>query len=213
MIEASLRVYLPCSWVTLLMTEHGASVSVVEQKDLESGLLQSLVEIEAPGADPDTVLEELRRNPDIVEVEGEVSPQGRILATVRVKDCHACQALAESECFLTDASAMDGGGLVWHILAPKRSAVEPLMKSLDGGAIAELLSLRSAKSRGMLTDRQEEVMSLAYSLGYFEFPKRVSLTQLAERLGVAKSTLSEILHTGEAKVLHAYFHGLMKRGR
>ncbi len=60
--------------------------------------------------------------------------------------------------------------------------------------------------KGVLTDRQVRVISLAYSLGYFEFPKKIGLTSLAKKLGVAKSTLSEILWTGEAKV-----HGLMKQ--
>ncbi|MEE9173978.1 MAG: helix-turn-helix domain-containing protein, partial [Thermoplasmata archaeon] len=47
----------------------------------------------------------------------------------------------------------------------------------------------------------------------FEFPKEISLSELAKKLGVAKSTASEILRKGEAKVLHSYFHGLMRRGR
>ncbi|MEE9267792.1 MAG: helix-turn-helix domain-containing protein [Thermoplasmata archaeon] len=213
MIEAVLRVHLPCSWVTRLMTEHGATVNVVEQKDLEGGVLQSLVEIELGEADPAEVIASLEGSPDVLRVEAEVPPKGRILATVQVKDCQACHSLAESECFLTDATAMGDGGLVWHIIAPERSTVEDLMKSLDGGPRVELLSIRSAKTKGMLTDRQEKVISLAYSLGYFEFPKKINLTSMAKKLGVAKSTLSEILRTGEAKVLHAYFHGLMKQPR
>lgn len=213
MIEAVLRVHLPCSWVTRLMAEHGATISIVEQKDLEGGVLQSLVEIELGEGDPAEVIAALEGNPDVLRVEAEVPPKGRILATLQVTDCQACHSLAESECFLTDATAMEGGGLVWHIIAPDRSTVEDLMKSLDGGPQAELLSIRSAKTKGMLTDRQEEVIGLAYRLGYFEFPKRISLTALAKKLGVAKSTLSEILRAGEAKVLHAYFHGLMKQSR
>lgn len=213
MIEAVLRVHLPCSWVTRLMTEYGATVNVVEQKDLEGGVLQSLVEIELGEADPAEVVASLEGNPDVLRVEAEIPPKGRVLATLQVKDCQACHALAESECFLTDATAMEGGGLVWDIIAPDRSTVEDLMESLDGGPQAELLSVRSVKMKGMLTYRQEEVISLAYTLGYFEFPKKISLTSLAKKLGVAKSTLSEILRTGEAKVLHAYFHGLMKQPR
>ncbi|MFQ5908100.1 MAG: helix-turn-helix domain-containing protein [Thermoplasmata archaeon] len=212
MIEAALRVDLPCSWVTLLTSEYGATVDVVEQKDLAEGVLQSLVEIELEDGDPVSVVEALERNPLVSKVEAVVSPQGRIMATLQVRNCQACQTLAESECFLTDATALVDGGLVWHILAPSRAAVEELVKTLDGKE-PELLSIQSVKAAGMLTDRQEKVISLAYDLGYFEFPKQISLTRLAEKLGVAKSTLSEILRTGEAKVLHAYFHGLMKQPR
>ncbi len=214
MIEASLRVHLPCSWVTLVTVEHGAVVDIVEQKPLGNGLLQSLVEIEPQEADPREVVEALRKNRDVVDIEAIVPPKGKILATLQVKDCRACATLAESECFLTDAKALEGGGVLWHILAQKRSAAEALVKALEGDSIeVEVVSIRSAKPAGMLTERQEEVMSLAYKLGYFEFPKRINLTELAQKLGVAKSTLSEVLRTGEAKVLHAYFHGLMRRPR
>lgn len=213
MIEATLKVHLPCSWVTQLMTDFGAAVNVVEQKDLGDGVLQSLVEIEATEADGVALVEYLEGNSNIANVEAVMSPGGRVLATIQVKDCQACHTLAESECFLTDATAMEDGGLVWHILAPERATVEGLLNALDGGPRAELLSIHSAKAKAVLTDRQEKVISLAYNLGYFEFPKQISLTGLAEKLGVAKSTLSEILRTGEAKVLHAYFHGLMKQPR
>lgn len=211
MIEASLRVHLPCSWVTLLTQDQGAVVNVVEQKEVGEGLLQSLVEIDAEG-DPAAVVEALRGNPDVAKVEAIVPPKGRILATLQVRDCRACHALADSECFLTDATAEGSGGLVWHLMAPRRGDVEALVASLqERGLRPEVVAIRDAQAAGMLTDRQEKVIGLAYKLGYFEFPKRISLTELADKVGVAKSTLSEILRTGEAKVLHAYFHGLMTR--
>lgn len=211
MIEASLRVHLPCSWVTRLTQEQGAAVSVVEQKEVGEGLLQSLVEIDTE-AGPAAVEETLRADPDVVKVETFVPPKGRILATLQVRDCRACHLLADSECFLTDATGETSGALVWHIVAPRRADVEALVKALDDrGLDPEVVSIRDAQATGMLTARQEKVIGLAYNLGYFEFPKRISLTELAGKVGVAKSTLSEILRTGEAKVLHAYFHGLMKR--
>lgn len=214
MIEASLRIHLPCSWVTLVTQDFGAAVNIVEQKPLGGGLLRSLVEIESGDAEPASIVEALRNSPDIVKVEAIVPPKGRILATLQVRDCNACQSLANSECFLTEAQAEGKGGLVWHVMTDRRPAVEELVKELKEKRIdVELLSIHTAEARGMLTDRQQEVISLAYNLGYFEFPKKINLTHLAKKLGIAKSTLSEILRTGEAKVLHAYFHGVMKKGQ
>lgn len=214
MIEAVVRIHLPCSWVTVLTEEHGSVVDIVEQKPMGNHVLRSLVEIDPGHKDPRSVVEALRANPDILDVETIAPEKGRVLATIQVKDCHACKAIAESECFLTDATATEAGGLEWHILAPNRVAVKDLVESLKARDLSpEVVSLTSAKSSGMLTDRQERVIGLAYKLGYFEFPKRISLTKLAKKLGVSKSTLSEVLRAGEAKVLHAYFHGLMRRPR
>lgn len=214
MIEAVLRVTLPCSWAVALTRDHGAVVNIVEQKALSDDLLQSLVEIDPADEEPNEVVEILRRNPFVKSVEAIVPPKGKILATLQVQECLACQALANSECFLTDATVTEGGGLEWKLLAPKRTSVESLMKVLrDRDIPVELMAIKTAKGTGTLTDRQERVLSLAYQLGYFEFPKRINLSDLAKKLGVAKSTLSEVLRAGEDKILHEYFQGLMKRPR
>ena len=214
MIEAVLRVTLPCSWVTEVTNVHGATVNVVDQKPMAGRRLQSLVEIDPGSADPEAVVETLRGNRFIHSVEAIVPRKGRILATLQVDQCHACHTLANSECFLTDATATGSGGLEWRILAPERSAVERLVHELQvRGLAVELAALKSIKGSGGLTERQDRVLSLAFKLGYFEFPKKISLTDLAKKLGVSKSSLSETLRTGEEKVLHAYFQGLMKRPR
>jgi predicted DNA binding protein len=211
-IEAVLRVRLPCSWVTLLTERHGARVDVVEQKPLDKDILQSLVEIDPGPDDPEAVVADLRETPYVVNVEAIVPRKGRILATIQVRDCHACQALSESDCFLTDARATADGGLEWHVLAPKRPSVTALLQTLKDRRIdADLVAIRSAGAQGELTDRQQRVLDIAYRLGYYELPKKVNLSDLARKLGVSKSTLSEMLRIGEAKILHSYFHGLMKR--
>ncbi len=214
MIEAVLRVTLPCSWVTEVTGGLGATLNVVEQKATESGTLETLAEIDPGETEPNEIVEALRRNRFVRSVEAIVPRKGRILATLEVANCHACHELANSECFLTDATATGGGGLEWRLLAPRRASVQSLVATLERRNIAvELKSIRTVKGAGNLTDRQARVLSLAYELGYFEFPKKIGLTELAKKLGVSKAALSETLHTGEEKVLHAYFQGLMKRPR
>ena len=57
------------------------------------------------------------------------------------------------------------------------------------------------KTRGLLTRRQAEVFSKAMSAGYFEVPRHITLTALASQLGMAVSSLSEILAVVEKKIL------------
>ncbi len=214
MIEAVLRVTLPCSWVTEVTGRHGATVNLVEQKSAGETILQSLVEIDPGEAEPNAIVETLRANRFIHTVDAIVPSKGKILATLLVDHCRACHTLANSECFLTDATATEGGGLEWRLLAPRRTSVEALVTDLKARGIpVGLVALKSVKGSGSLTNRQERVISLAYQLGYFEFPKKINLSDLAKKLGVSKSSLSETLRTGEEKILHAYFQGLMKRPR
>ncbi len=52
-----------------------------------------------------------------------------------------------------------------------------------------------------LSDRQREVFELARARGYYEWPRAVSATDLAEEVGVAKATVLEHLRKAEAKLL------------
>lgn len=53
-----------------------------------------------------------------------------------------------------------------------------------------------------LTDRQRDVLLYAFHAGYYENPRGVSATELAERFDVARATLTQHLRTAERKVFH-----------
>ncbi|MBI5227647.1 helix-turn-helix domain-containing protein [Candidatus Micrarchaeota archaeon] len=53
----------------------------------------------------------------------------------------------------------------------------------------------------LLTDRQMEVFDLACKYGYYEEPKKVSIRELAEKLGVSESTCAELLRKSERKLM------------
>jgi predicted DNA binding protein len=52
-----------------------------------------------------------------------------------------------------------------------------------------------------LSNRQREVFLLARKRGYYHWPREVSAGELAEELGITKSTLLEHLRKAEAKLL------------
>jgi hypothetical protein len=59
-------------------------------------------------------------------------------------------------------------------------------------------------SESLLTDRQQELLDEAVEAGYYDTPRECSLTELADRAGVAKSTASETLHRVEEKIIKQY---------
>jgi len=52
-----------------------------------------------------------------------------------------------------------------------------------------------------LTERQRETLATAYREGYFDIPRKVTLVDLAARLGVSDQAISERLRRGEAKLV------------
>ncbi|WP_458189051.1 helix-turn-helix domain-containing protein [Haladaptatus sp. NG-WS-4] len=61
-------------------------------------------------------------------------------------------------------------------------------------------------SESLLTDRQRRLLTTAVDCGYYDSPRTCTLTQLAEKADIAKSTASETLHRAEGKVIKQYLN-------
>lgn len=55
-----------------------------------------------------------------------------------------------------------------------------------------------------LTLKQKQIIETAYMLGYFSYPRKISLTELSKHLKVSKATLSENLRVAENKIVSNY---------
>ena len=60
----------------------------------------------------------------------------------------------------------------------------------------------------LLSDRQLEIVVAAVEAGYYDTPRRCSLTELADRLDIAKSTCSETLHRAEEAIIKRFVEDL-----
>lgn len=58
---------------------------------------------------------------------------------------------------------------------------------------------------GELTDKQRSVLRHAYFDGYFELPRDVSATELAEKFDIARATLTQHMRTAQRKVFEHVF--------
>lgn len=61
--------------------------------------------------------------------------------------------------------------------------------------------------RRRLTDRQREVLRTAHRLGYFEYPREASATDVADELGIARSTFAEHLAAAQGALFEDVFDG------
>lgn len=67
---------------------------------------------------------------------------------------------------------------------------------------------QSPTSADLLTERQRALLVEAVERGYYDTPRECTLTDLADALGLAKSTVSERLHRIEEKVMKEFVAGL-----
>ncbi|AXR80597.1 helix-turn-helix domain-containing protein [Natrarchaeobaculum sulfurireducens] len=58
---------------------------------------------------------------------------------------------------------------------------------------------------GRLTDRQREVLEVAYRMGYFSYPREGNATAVAEELGIVRSTFTEHLAAAQRRLFEGIF--------
>ncbi|WP_396613353.1 helix-turn-helix domain-containing protein (plasmid) [Haloferax sp. S1W] len=97
------------------------------------------------------------------------------------------------------------GEVTVEITAP-REKLSDLGEKLElFGIPFDLVSIRqSIDTESLLTDDQRELLETAAKRGYYDTPRTCTLTELAEAVGLAKSTTSEKLHRAEGKVMKEF---------
>jgi predicted DNA binding protein len=101
------------------------------------------------------------------------------------------------------------GNAVWELTAPQ-DRLSSLGEHLDAFDISFSVDYiqQHVTEEPLLTDRQRRLLIEAVQAGYYDTPRECSLTDLAERLDIAKSTASETLHRAEEKVIKDFVEGL-----
>lgn len=204
MLEARLLVEDPENWVKSV-AESG-SVKIMDVKIPGNRLTQNFVEISSEKMTPDELVRHLREARGIVKTDLSKADKNRVVGTVTTHDCPVCSTFAGLDCFLVSASTKGGGKMEWRVFVSGDEGLKSLFKRLDrNGVEYSVISLTHKMRKREVTSRQEEIARVALDLGYFEFPKRIRLEELAEKLGLSPGTLSEILRRAEKHILSKYF--------
>ncbi len=208
MLEAVLAVSLPECWITALAPRHGIEIRVIDRKALGTNGMKDLFDAQVPPESIPTLVEDIRTHPGVRSVEVVGTERGRLVGITSSTHCSACAALARSDCFVADAVCRRATTFEWKLIFRNRDALRRLVGRLErGGYTVKLLRLTPVKEAVPLTPRQEEILAAALDFGYFDYPKRIRLRELAQRFHVSKSTVSEVLRKAQTKVVAAYFRG------
>jgi predicted DNA binding protein len=97
------------------------------------------------------------------------------------------------------------GRVNWEVRAP-RSRLSRLADQLrEFGIEFDVVAVhQELETNQLLTEKQEELVQTAVEAGYYDTPRECTLTELAEKAGIAKSTCSETLHRAEEKIIKQF---------
>ena len=218
MLEAVVSITPPHSWIKRVATNFPVVVRVIDCRSIaKKEGVQELFEITCPADLSEKVVDFLRHDDYVYDVDIVKGKPGRIIGSLKTKKCTACRTFAGANCYLVSASSKPDGKLEWTLLGSD-TMVKTLLKELENAkVVAKVLKVSQLQDEEELTARQDHILQIALEKGYFEFPKKIDLRQLAKTLEISPATLSEILRRGQKRVLQEHFKGrpsvLARQGR
>ncbi|MFC7153906.1 helix-turn-helix domain-containing protein [Halomarina halobia] len=204
MAHARLRVSLPeGTWIRDVSTAHpDAHVRVLAiLSRTTSGV--GLVSIDAP--DLSAVLDAMRDHEGVTALDVVERTDDR--AVVRFETPEPLLAFASGAAGVPiepPVDIRDGEATLTVTLPHER--LSTLGEALDSFGLDHAVEAvyRAAEDERLLTERQHRLLALAAERGYYDTPRECTLTDLAEEVGQAKSTVSEVLHRAEGHLVDDY---------
>ena len=183
--------------------QHGVKLNIVDCKSFNKTGMSLLLELRGEGQAVRSATVAIRRTDGVRQVlEGEGPGEAVPLLVVldRPNICRASNdaAIVCLDCPLNSETQPSS----WRFIARKTSDFRQVLARLAREGIdTRIEDVAPLERRATLTGRQKEIMATAVAQGYFEFPRRISLTGLSELVGVKPSTLSEILRSAERRIM------------
>jgi hypothetical protein len=163
---------------------------------------------------PVATVEALRDHPSITRFELLESADRRVLTKYEMTDTELYDFVEASSSVIEFPVVAQDGWFEFELTGTRKD-LERLRMALDAeGSVYELQSLVGTTNADvLLTDRQRELLETAVWSGYFEVPRKCTLAELAEIVGIDKATASTVLRRGEANIVKWFLSGPDVKGR
>ncbi|TKX74730.1 helix-turn-helix domain-containing protein [Halorubrum sp. GN11_10-6_MGM] len=159
------------------------------------------------GADRDRVEEALRDHEGVARATSiERRGDGHVLRVVGRAPAYLPAARAVGLPVASTVEVADGRATV--TVVGDRDRIEAFGRRLAGdGVTVGVAAAGVDEPERTLTEAQRDLVFEAVRKGYYDTPRRCTLTELAEADGIAKSTCSETLHRAEGRVMRRFVDG------
>lgn len=204
MPHAELTVTLPPAvWIGALSREFpDATFRVLSAVPREEGGF-GLVEVRTD--DPDGALDAMEAAPGVTDIEPIRREADVAVVQFETSEPLLLASIQASGVPLSLPLDITNGRAQLEVTA-SRDRIAALGEAFDDLGLSYSLDrlYESVEAASPLTDKQRETLLAALERGYYDTPRDVTLSELADELGMAASTASGILHRAEESVVKAF---------
>jgi predicted DNA binding protein len=136
-----------------------------------------------------------------------ISAEGKSSIWLESEGCGVCNTILSCDAFLVSGKSIEDYTIMYSFMVPSFEAYQKIVSALEtAGLKVRVLKMGKFQPKaGVLTEKQERIFWLALKGGFFDYPRKVDTSELAAKLGISASTLSEIMRRGMRRLLESYF--------
>jgi len=128
---------------------------------------------------------------------------------VEAKSCAVCRFFSSCDSVILGSKSGGRDALELTLMAKNMPRLKEIIKKLDEEGLDPLLEQVSNGGAPNLTQREREILKMAYYLGYFDDHRSVKLSEISKMTGVSTASLSEIIRRGTRKIFKYYIEYMM----
>lgn len=149
--------------------------------------------------------EQAKKVPKELTAPGHV--EGKSAVWLESKGCIVCNTILGHEAFLVSGKSMQDNIISYSFMVPTHEAYRGIVTDLEksGHKVTVRKVGKFEHQLDVLTENQERIFWLAFKGGFFDYPRKIGLSELAAKLGISPATLSEIMRRGTRRLLEHYF--------
>jgi predicted DNA binding protein len=206
--EIIMNIKLPNNWILSSIIDNDISVNILETKQLSPHIIKETIELIFTTNTPEYVISKLKNNPNILDIKIIYSNQNHLIICLTSIFNNLYKILADFNVFLSSIRNLHNGWSELIMIIPNNKVLKKILKRFhEIGIKIHVKSITYVKNKTTLTSKQDNIIRLAYELGYYDYPRRISLTDLARKLNLSPATVAEILRRGEHRIIFNYITG------
>ncbi len=185
-----------CKMVKKLASLGFSHLKVVDVRSSSGGCVRHLMDV---GED------QAHKVPKELAAKGHV--EGKSAVWLESEGCEVCNTILAHDAFLVSGKSMHENIITYSFMVPTFEAYKGIIDDLEkAGHKVNVRKIGKFEQQiGVLTENQERIFWLALKSGFFDYPRQIGMEELATKLRISTSTLSETMRRGMRRLLEHYF--------
>ncbi|MCL5731381.1 MAG: helix-turn-helix domain-containing protein [Candidatus Thermoplasmatota archaeon] len=129
---------------------------------------------------------------------------GKNLLYIDSPSCSACRSLSSTQCIVLNVEESSPTWVKLRLFIPGNYGLRRMMDVFEANGIDVNVIKDVEYNFEDLTERQNEILTIAYNEGYFDLERKASMTEIAKKLGISTPTMEEIIRRAMKKLVERY---------